>query len=103
MPSPVESGLYVFLLPRTDVALVVGANDVTNPAARTDPASPIYGMPILDVASARTVLVVKRGQKPGFAGVENELYYREKTLMIFGDARKVAEGLVRDLEASVRV
>jgi NAD(P) transhydrogenase subunit beta len=86
---------------QTDIALVVGANDVTNPAARTNKDSPIYGMPILDVESARTVMVVKRGMKAGFAGVENELYYQEKTLMIFGDAKKVAEGLVHDLEATV--
>jgi NAD(P) transhydrogenase subunit beta len=88
--------------PQTDVALVVGANDVTNPAARTNKDSPIYGMPILDVESARTVMVVKRGMKAGFAGVENELYYQDKPLMIFGDAKKVAEGLVHDLEATVK-
>ena len=87
---------------QADVALVVGANDVTNPAARTNPDSPIYGMPILDVQAARTVMVIKRGMKPGFAGVENELYYQDKTLMIFGDAKAVAEGLVRELEATVR-
>jgi H+-translocating NAD(P) transhydrogenase subunit beta len=86
---------------RTDVALVVGANDVTNPAARTDPSSPIYGMPILNVDAARTVMVIKRGMNPGFAGVENELYFQDKTLMIFGDARGVADGLVRELEAAV--
>jgi NAD(P) transhydrogenase subunit beta len=88
--------------PQTDVALVVGANDVTNPAAKTDKDSPIYGMPILDVQSARAVMVVKRGMKAGFAGVENELYFQDKTLMIFGDAKAVADGLVREVEANVR-
>ena len=86
---------------QADVALVVGANDVTNPAARSDPASPIYGMPILNVDHARTVMVIKRGMNPGFAGVENELYFQDKTLMIFGDARGVADGLVRELETAV--
>ncbi|WP_053847030.1 NAD(P)(+) transhydrogenase (Re/Si-specific) subunit beta [Streptomyces sp. NRRL B-24085] len=83
---------------QADVALVVGANDVTNPAARTREDSPIYGMPILDVAAARTVMVVKRGMSAGFAGVENELYHLDKTLMLFGDAKDVAAGLVRELE-----
>ncbi|MGK5740148.1 NAD(P)(+) transhydrogenase (Re/Si-specific) subunit beta [Micromonospora sp. URMC 103] len=83
---------------QADVALVVGANDVTNPAARTQPDSPIYGMPILDVAAARTVMVVKRGMNAGFAGVENELYHLEKTLMLFGDAKDVATSLARELE-----
>jgi NAD(P) transhydrogenase subunit beta len=85
--------------PQADVALVVGANDVTNPAARTRQDSPIYGMPILDVASARTVMVIKRGMSAGFAGVDNELYYLDKTLMIFGDAKDVASNLVRELES----
>jgi NAD(P) transhydrogenase subunit beta len=85
-----------------DVALVVGANDVTNPAARTSPDSPIYGMPILDVAAARTVMVVKRGMSTGFAGVENELYHMDKTLMLFGDAKHVSDGLLRELEGVVR-
>ncbi|MFJ6120330.1 NAD(P)(+) transhydrogenase (Re/Si-specific) subunit beta [Streptomyces sp. NPDC092129] len=84
--------------PQADVALVVGANDVTNPAARTRKDSPIYGMPILDVAAARTVMVIKRGMSAGFAGVDNELYYLDKTLMIFGDAKDVASSLVRELE-----
>ena len=87
---------------QADVALVVGANDVTNPAARTQADSPIYGMPILDVAAARTVMVIKRGMSAGFAGVDNELYYLEKTLMLFGDAKEVATSLVRELEDAVR-
>jgi NAD(P) transhydrogenase subunit beta len=88
--------------PQCDVALVVGANDVTNPAAKSDPSSPIFGMPVLDVASARTVMVIKRGMSAGFAGVENELYFLDRTLMVFGDARAAADGLLRELEALVR-
>src|SRR6202789_525191 len=83
--------------PQTDVALVIGANDVTNPAARADASSPIFGMPILDVDKARTVMVIKRGMSTGFAGIENELYYLDKTLMIFGDAKSVVGALVREL------
>ncbi|HTQ53646.1 MAG TPA: NAD(P)(+) transhydrogenase (Re/Si-specific) subunit beta [Bryobacteraceae bacterium] len=83
--------------PQTDVALVVGANDVTNPAARHDAASPIYGMPILDVDKAKTVMVIKRGMSPGFAGIENELYYLDKTLMLFGDAKAFVGDIVREL------
>jgi NAD(P) transhydrogenase subunit beta len=84
-------------LPQTDVALVIGANDVTNPAARTDPSSPIYGMPILDVDKARTVMVIKRSMAAGFAGIENPLYYLNNTLMLFGDAKQFVGSIVREL------
>lgn len=84
---------------QADVALVIGANDVTNPAARHDPSSPIYGMPILNVDHARTVMVIKRSLAPGFAGIDNELYYLDKTLMLFGDARTVTSDLVKQLAA----
>ncbi len=84
---------------RTDVAIVIGANDVTNPAARTDPASPIFGMPILNVDNAGAVVVLKRSMASGFAGVENELFFLEKTMMFFGDARGSVEDLVREVKA----
>src|ERR1700689_157554 len=83
--------------PQTDVALVIGANDVTNPAARTDPGSPIYGMPILNVDKARTVMVIKRGMSPGFAGINNPPSSLEKTLMLFGDAKSFVGAIVREL------
>jgi H+-translocating NAD(P) transhydrogenase subunit beta len=86
--------------PQTDVALVIGANDVTNPAARTDQSSPIFGMPILDVDKARTVMVIKRSMAAGFAGIDNPLYYLDRTLMLFGDAKGFVGNIVRELSGS---
>ena len=83
--------------PQTDVVLIIGANDVTNPAAKTDQSSPIFGMPILDVDKARTVMVIKRSMSPGFAGIDNPLYYLDKTLMLFGDAKGFVGDIVREL------
>ncbi|HEV8201908.1 MAG TPA: NAD(P)(+) transhydrogenase (Re/Si-specific) subunit beta [Candidatus Polarisedimenticolia bacterium] len=87
-------------MPQCDVALVVGANDVVNPAARTDKGSPIYGMPIIEADKARTVFAIKRSKNPGFAGIDNELYFSDRTFMLFGDAKAVVGDLVKQFSGS---
>ena len=87
-------------MPQVDVVIVVGANDVVNPAARHDKTSPIYGMPIIDADKAKMCFAIKRSMNPGFAGIENELYFAEHTFMLFGDAKAVIGELVKQLSAS---
>src|SRR5947207_10917196 len=84
--------------PRTDVSLVIGANDVTNPAANSNPDSPIYGMPILNVNESQSVIVIKRSMNPGFAGIDNELYYDERTQMLFGDAKSAVGDIAEEVK-----
>jgi H+-translocating NAD(P) transhydrogenase subunit beta len=84
---------------QTDVSLIIGANDVTNPAARSDTSSPIYGMPIIDVDKSHTVMVIKRSMNPGFAGIDNPLYYLDRTLMLFGDAKAFVTNIVKEISS----
>src|SRR5690606_30118747 len=86
------------LFATTDVVLILGANDVVNPAAKSDPSSPVYGMPVLDVELAKAIIVNKRSMKPGYAGIENDLFFRPKTSMLFGDAKKILQELANEIK-----
>jgi len=85
--------------PQADIVLVVGANDVTNPAAKSNKSSPLYGMPILEVSRAKSIIVLKRSMRPGFAGVDNDLYYNENCMMLFGDAKDSITKLISEMKS----
>jgi H+-translocating NAD(P) transhydrogenase subunit beta len=91
------------VLPRADIAIVIGANDIVNPAALDEPASPIYGMPIIRADTAQRTIVMKRSMASGFAGIENDLFYREKTYMLFGDAKQTLASLIGEVKQEVGV